>query len=82
MKVTTSLTSRVWLSVGLASFVHANNVDLFNYGYEDESIVGGGTSYGQRNWDQVTCDNLSTCVSKVTSRNVSNRMIMLASFFE
>jgi hypothetical protein len=46
----------------LVALVGANNVDEFNYGYDDESIPGG-QSYGQPNWGRVTCDNLGVCVS-------------------
>lgn len=44
------------------SYVEANNRDLFNYNFNDESIPGG-RSYGQQNWGSVTCDSLPYCVS-------------------
>jgi hypothetical protein len=44
--------------------VDANNRDLFNYDYPNEGVPGGGgTDYGQPDWDRVTCDDLDVCVS-------------------
>ena len=44
--------------------VDANNKDLFNYDYPNDNVPGGGgTDYGQPDWDRVTCDDLDVCVS-------------------
>jgi hypothetical protein len=61
-----------WVAT-LAAFVslvavEANNRDLFNYDYPNDSVPGGGgTDYGQPNWNRVTCDDLDVCVSPSTS---------------
>jgi hypothetical protein len=47
----------------LLGSVEGNNVDQFNYGEQNQDISGGGTSYGQKSWDSVTCNNLGECVS-------------------
>lgn len=42
--------------------VVANNDDLFNYGmdtFDDDE----GESFGQPEWDEVSCDDLDECVS-------------------
>ena len=42
--------------------VSARNDDLFNYGFDtfdDEE----GESFGQPEWDEVTCSDLDECVS-------------------
>jgi hypothetical protein len=46
----------------LLESVEGNNVDQFNYGEQNQDIGSGGTSYGQKSWDSVTCDELGKCV--------------------
>lgn len=51
----------------IAGLVQASNRAVFNYGYKNEDKPGGGTSYGQEDWGDVSCDDLSTCVSDGSS---------------
>jgi hypothetical protein len=46
----------------LFSSAHARMNDYFHYGMEDRE-ENGGRSFGQRNWKDVTCDDVHTCVS-------------------
>ena len=56
----------------IAGLVQASNRDVFNYGYKDEnSPNNGGTSYGQEDWGDVSCDDLSTCVSDQFSSDMA-----------
>jgi hypothetical protein len=63
-----SVRAGAWVAA-LAAFValatvNANNKDLFNYDYPNDSVPGGGgTDYGQPDWGKVTCDDLDVCVS-------------------
>jgi len=41
----------------------ANNSDVFNYGMETLREDDRPRSYGQDQWDEVTCDDLDECVS-------------------
>mgnify|MGYP003471183696 CR=1 FL=1 len=47
--------------LGLLGLVAGRNDDLFNYGpnYVDED---GANSFGQPDWEDVSCDNINTCV--------------------
>jgi hypothetical protein len=47
----------------LLGSVEGNNVDQFNYGDQNKNVGNGGTSYGQKSWDSVTCDKVGQCVS-------------------
>lgn len=60
-----TMINTICISFLLLVVVEANNRDRFNYElYTDEQVPGGGgTSYGQRNWRSVTCDNIGLCVS-------------------
>ena len=40
---------------------YSRNDDLFNYRETD------GRDYGPEDWDQVTCDNVTECVSATSS---------------
>ena len=44
------------------AIVEGRNDDLFNYGEED-TVENGFRSFGQLNWNEVTCDDVKTCVS-------------------
>jgi hypothetical protein len=47
--------------------VQGRNDDVFNYGYGDQVETGtqqqGVRSFGQTNWNSVSCDDRDTCVS-------------------
>ena len=45
------------LSLALLRSAYSSNSDLFNY---RETV---GTDYGPEDWDKVTCDNVTECVS-------------------
>jgi hypothetical protein len=48
----------------LAVTAEANNRDVFHYDSPNVGLPGGGgTDYGQPNWNEVTCDDLDVCVS-------------------
>jgi len=53
---------RVVVTVFLPWIAEGNNRDLFNYGMDD-TRENGARSFGQPNWDEVTCSNEDTCVS-------------------
>jgi hypothetical protein len=57
---------RIVLGALLFASIHARMNDYFHYGMEDRE-ENGGRSFGQRNWKDVTCDDVHTCVSNQMS---------------
>ena len=49
------------LSVPFIRSAYSRNDDLFNYHDTD------GRDYGPEDWDQVTCDDVTECVSAASS---------------
>lgn len=47
--------------------VEGNDSDLFNYGFSDKR-ENGARSFGQKNWEDVTCSNLDSCVSAAVGK--------------
>ena len=49
-------------SLLLAVVAHANNVDMFNFD-QTRGGIDGNDDYGPADWNQVSCDDVDTCVS-------------------